>query len=231
MKNELIKKSALVGVVSMASLMAGYASAGAVHTFKDNIDFTDPLTYTTKLSEITDDPSGWTTGKPNPIGTDGGGPWAPKFKKDDIFGLYMTSVGHDDAVWYTHDISDSGYSSADFDITDAMLYLSFHDDKGVHGGDDKLGESAEVDLLGFLSGDPLFEVDNATYSYTVDGVALVDLKYDGDLHVAVRAEAGDFYLQKSKLKVKAAHVPEPASLALLGLGLAGLAGVRKLKKA
>lgn len=61
----------------------------------------------------------------------------------------------DERVRYTHDISDDGY-----------------DNEGKHGEYCGAVEFAEVDLLG-LSGDPLFGVDNATYSVEVEGLALL----------------------------------------------------------
>jgi len=43
----------------MALRMARYVSGEATYTFEDNIDLTAPHTYTTKVSEIKDNPSGW----------------------------------------------------------------------------------------------------------------------------------------------------------------------------
>lgn len=66
-----------------------------------------------------------------------------------------------------------------------------------------------------------------TFTGDIEVNALAELNADGRLEVSVTSLLGDFYVGDSTLNVVTAAVPEPAIVALFGLGLLGLGFARR----
>ncbi|MBU0544449.1 MAG: PEP-CTERM sorting domain-containing protein [Proteobacteria bacterium] len=108
-------------------------------------------------------------------------------------------------------------------INSATLLISFTDDER-----DRLNPLTWDIGIGWTeSGQWDFgSVDTGLYPYDVN----VDFLADGIFQVTIASVWGDFYINQSDLTINYTPVPEPTTMLLLGLGLLGVAGIRRFKK-
>jgi hypothetical protein len=142
--------------------------------------------------------------------------------------VYFSEAGNGGLQTYSyiHDIRDEGFDPLLEDIvTSAILNIDFYDDRV-----ERPWVSEAVMVFPQLSTGTEYDFSYDDPDFGISILALVFLNLTGQLQVTLEQVEGDFYFAQSTLEAsgrESSPVPEPATVLLIGTGLAGVAGLRR----
>jgi hypothetical protein len=131
-----------------------------------------------------------------------------------------------DSYSFTHDLTVEGYVPGTT-VLDGELSIYLTDDRdrcSIFGCPSEAAWIIGWDVLSLVNA-------GQSHDFELGGLGLLSIWYDGLYTYTVRSAWGDFYFWGSSLSITAESVPEPATLAMLGLGLLGFGAARRRQSA
>lgn len=146
--------------------------------------------------------------------------WSDEIAFENVYLSATRANGAQNYYYFTHDLLDNGFDPVVNEAEKGTLWVTLLDD-----GEDATQISSEMAKIALSGQHSYFDFTGTLNGISVQFWGLWQINTSGQLDVSLYATQGDFTLAASRLEVSGSQVPEPATLMLLGFGLAGLAVV------